>query len=109
MTTTTLSAPSRTLEQRMDALARANRIRVARAQAKKRWKGGDVKAALDTIREPPLDFETMKLWDVLLSLPAFGKTKVNRVHRSLNISPSKTLGGLTERQRTLVVEWLTAR
>jgi len=38
--------------------------------------------------------------DVLLALPRIGSVKAGRILADCGIAPSKTLGGLTERQRT---------
>lgn len=97
--TTTMVAPARSLEQRMDALARANEIRSARAREKQRIRREGLGRALAVLADPPARFETMKVWDLLIVIPGLGRVKVNRMLTVARISPSKTLGGMTERQR----------
>src|SRR5438128_8577908 len=88
--------PGRTLEQRLAALREANRIRFHRAELKRQLRAG--RLAPDEVLEDP-DCETMKVVDLLRSLPKVGPVKTNRALNRTRISPSKTLGGLTDRQR----------
>ena len=82
----------------MDALNRANEIRTHRAQLKRDLKGGRV-SIHDLLLEPPSYVETAKVFDMLLAVPKYGRVKVNKVLVSCRISPSKTIGGLSQRQR----------
>jgi hypothetical protein len=82
----------------MEALEEANKIRSKRARLKKDMKGGR-KSIYDLLRNPPDYIETMKLFDLMLAQPKFGRVKVNKVLVNCRISPSKTIGGLSERQR----------
>ena len=99
------AAPERSLHQRMDALQRANEIRTRRAQLKRDLKGGRVKIH-DLLLEPPTYVETAKVFDMLLAVPKYGRVKVNRILSQCRISPSKTIGGLSERQRSELVAQL---
>src|SRR4051794_26497972 len=96
------AAPERSLLQRMDALQRANEIRTRRAQLKKDLKGGRV-SIHTLLKEPPEYVETAKVFDMLLAVPKYGRVKANKVLQQCRISPSKTIGGLSERQRTELV------
>ena len=100
-----VSAPERSLVQRMDALERANEIRTRRAQLKRDLKAGRV-TVYDVLLEPPSFVETAKVFDMLLAVPKYGRVKVNKVLVSCRISPSKTIGGLSQRQRTELVSML---
>lgn len=91
-------APDRSLEQRFDALTKANRIRTRRATLKRDLKAGRAQI-IDLLLEPPEWLETAKTMDVLLAVPKWGRVKVNKVLVQSRISPSKTIGGLSERQR----------
>ena len=99
------AAPERSLTQRMDALQRANEIRSRRAQLKR-----DLKAGRQSIHalllDPPEYLETAKVFDMLLAVPKYGRVKANKVLTSCRISPSKTIGGLSQRQRTELVSLL---
>ena len=99
------AAPERSLLQRMDALQRANEIRTRRAQLKKDLKGGRV-SIHTLLLEPPEYVETAKVFDMLLAVPKYGRVKANKILQQCRISPSKTIGGLSERQRTELVSLL---
>ena len=92
----------------MDALQRANVIRSRRAQLKR-----DLKAGRATIHQilldPPEWVETAKVFDMMLAVPKYGRVKVNKVLTQCRISPSKTIGGLSERQRAELVALLRQR
>ena len=99
------AAPERSYQQRMDALNRANEIRTKRARLKKDLKGGRV-SIHDLLLEPPEYVETAKVFDMLLAVPKYGRVKVNKILVQCRISPSKTIGGLSQRQRTELVSML---
>ena len=97
-----VAAPERSLQQRMDALARANTIRTRRAQLKRDLKAGRT-SIHDLLLEPPEFVETAKVFDMLLAVPKYGRVKTNRILNQCRISPSKTIGGLSQRQRTELI------
>lgn len=98
----TSATPVRTLEQRLEALRRANGIRSQRARLKKDLKNGIVKID-EVLSEPPEYIKTAKVVDVLLAVPNCGKVKSTKVLNHCRISPNKTVGGLSERQRRELV------
>src|SRR5665647_3788181 len=98
-------APERSLNQRMDALARANQIRIQRAQLKRDLKAGRRSIHL-LLLDPPEYVETAKVFDMLLAVPKYGRVKVNKILAHCRIAPSKTIGGLSERQRTELISLL---
>ena len=100
-----VAAPERSLDQRMEALKRANEIRSARAQLKRDLKAGR-RSIHDLLLEPPEYVETAKVFDMLLAVPKYGRVKVNKVLQLCRISPSKTIGGLSQRQRAELVSML---
>lgn len=89
--------PHRSYHQRMDALGQANEVRSYRANLKKEIKAGR-ENPLPLLINPPQKIETMKIMDFMLAVPKMGRVKVDRLLRQCRISPSKTLGGLSERQ-----------
>lgn len=95
---TTGSAMDRSVEQRLAALARANAVRTFRKQMKAAMKTGGVRAH-DVLADPPEEAATMKVWDLLLATPGVGRVKTNYLLRHARVSPSKTLAGMTDRQR----------
>jgi hypothetical protein len=99
-------APERSLDQRMDALRRANDIRSRRAQLKKDLKSGRVQIK-EVISDPPEYVMTAKVFDMLLAVPKYGKVKATRFINHCRISQGKTVGGLSERQRNELVDLLS--
>ena len=101
-------APERSYVQRMEALARANDIRTRRAKLKRDLKGG--RQPIDELLlSPPEYLETAKVFDLLLAVPKYGRVKVNKILTQCKISPSKTVGGLSERQRRELVAFMRRR
>ena len=101
-TKTQAHAPVRSLDQRMDALRRANDVRVKRAQLKKDLKDGRVRVE-QILGNPPEYVETAKVIDILMAVPKFGRVKAARFLNTCRISQSKTVGGLSDRQRTELI------
>lgn len=100
--------PDRSLTQRMSALERANEIRTARKDLKHDLKVGRVEVT-GLLLDPPEWLMTMKLFDLMIAVPKYGRTKVNRILTQCRISPSKTIGGLSERQRGELVSYMRRR
>ena len=100
--------PDRTLLQRMRALEIANDTRSRRARLKRDIKAGRV-SVVDVLVAPPVCVGTMKVFDLLLATPKHGRVKVNKILLRCRISPSKTIGGLSERQRLELVDELLRR
>jgi hypothetical protein len=105
---TQTQAPARSLDQRMEALKRANDIRVRRAQLKKDLKEGRVQID-ELLLDPPDWVSTAKVFDMLMAVPKFGRVKAARLLNQCRISQSKTVGGLSERQRTELVNLFNSR
>jgi len=89
----------------MDALQRANEIRSRRAQLKRDLKAGRAKIH-DVLLNPPWWVETAKVFDMLLAVPKYGRVKANKILTGCRISPSKTIGGLSQRQREELIATL---
>lgn len=102
------AAPERSLAQRMEALQRANDIRSTRAELKREIKAG-WKHPTEVLRDPTDDVDTMKVFDLLLATPKYGRVKVNKMLSQARISPSKTIGGLSSRQRRELCAMLPRR
>ena len=86
----------------MDALKRANDIRVRRAKLKRDLKDGRARIA-DILSNPPEYVATAKVFDMLMAVPKFGRVKASRFLTQARISQSKTVGGLSERQRSELI------
>lgn len=89
----------------MDALRRANNVRSRRAELKTSLKSGKV-SIVDVIQDPPEYLLTAKILDVLMAAPKYGRVKAARVMERCRVSPSKTVGGLSERQRRELIDAL---
>ncbi len=90
--------PGRPLQQRRQALERANAVRANRAKLKRDLAAGRADLA-PLIRNPPEFATSAKVVDLLVSLPKIGQVKAHRILSHARIAPNKTLGGLTDRQR----------
>src|SRR5660398_245805 len=99
--------PERTHKQRMEALSRANRVRSERARLKENLKKGESKIA-DVLEEPPAYVHTAKVFDLLMAVPQCGRVRTINVLERCRVSPSKTVIGLTPRQRGELVDCLRA-
>jgi hypothetical protein len=105
---TAMSVPDRSLQQRMEALQNANEIRTYRANLKRDIKAGRADV-VNLLINPPDEIETMHIFDLMMAVPKLGRVKVNKVLSKCRISPSKTVGGMSERQRNELVLLLGRR
>jgi hypothetical protein len=87
-----------TAPQHMRALELANRVRLARAELKRRVAEGEITAA-EVVLECPWEAESMAIADVLTSQHRWGKTRCRRFLASVPMSEKKTIGSMTDRQR----------
>lgn len=101
----TAAAIERTQEQRLASLKHANRIRTYRAQVKRQLRAGTVTAA-GLLTEPPEELLSMRVSNLLLATPKVGRVKAARLLNQCRIAQSKTVGGLSDRQRTELLEAL---
>jgi len=108
LSSTSTSVPARSHDQRMRALEAANEIRTRRAQLKRDLKAGKVQIE-GLLLDPPEYLETAKVFDMMLAVPKYGRVKVNRILNQCRVSPSKTIGGLSVRQRSELVALLRRR
>lgn len=98
-------APQRTVQERRNALEEANRVRFARAEAKRDLKSGELDI-YDLLMDPSEELKGAKVEEMLLAMRGMGRIKVMRVHREAGISTSKTLVGLTHGQRDRLIQVL---
>jgi hypothetical protein len=97
--------PERSHQQRMEALRRANDIRSERARLKERLRNGDV-AIHEVLLDPPPCIHTAKVVDLVLAVPKYGRVKANKLLERCRVSSSKTVNGLTPRQRKELLDML---
>lgn len=91
--------------QHLRALARANKVRLARAGLKRRVGDGEVSAAA-VILQTPWEAETMTISDLLLSQRRWGHTRCRKFLACIPMSENKTIGSMTDRQRRAVAAQL---
>jgi hypothetical protein len=101
----TLTVPPRSREQRLLALARANEVRLARAQLKRELAAGAIELA-QVLSAPPASAQTAKLRELLLAVPRIGPARVHRALAHCRIAETKTVVGLSDRQRAELIEFL---
>jgi hypothetical protein len=95
-------------DQCMQALARANEVRLARA-ALKRDVGAGRRAVTDVIAESPWEAQSMSLSELLCSQRRWGRARSRKLLSSAALGEAKKLGSLTERQRRVLVHALEAK
>ena len=93
--------------QHMRALERANKVRLARAELKRRVAMGDVEVAA-VILECPWEADSMAVADLLMSQRRWGQTRCRKFLAQIPMSEKKTVGSMTDRQRRTLAAMLTA-
>src|SRR6266702_7669525 len=87
-------APGRSPEQRLRALAKANEVRLARAQLKRELAAGRIELA-QVLADPPPCAQTAKVRELLLVVPRIGPARADRLLAHRRIAHTKTVGGLS--------------
>jgi len=91
----TATAPA---PQHMQALAQANRVRLARAELKRQVADGELSVA-EIVLDCPWEAESMTIGDLLMSQHRWGSTRCRRFLMSVGMNETKTIGSMTDRQR----------
>ena len=94
--------------ERMRALGRANEVRRARSELKRRVSGGELSAA-QILLAPPRDASSWPLGELLRSQHGWGDAKSHGFLAEHQIDGRKQIGTLTGRQRRLLAAQLTLR
>lgn len=94
--------------QHLRALEYANRVRLARAELKRRVANGETTAA-EVVLENPWHAENMSISELLMSQRRWGRARCRRLLMSLGIPENKRLGTLTDRQRRLLAAMLQGK
>jgi hypothetical protein len=94
--------------QHMQALDRANRVRVARADLKRRVAAGELDAG-EIVLACPWMVESMALGELLISQARWGRMRCREFVRTVGLTESKTIGSLTERQRVTLAAVLSTK
>src|SRR3954447_12598174 len=93
--------------QHLRALEHANKVRLARAELKRRVAAGDVHVP-EVVVECPWEARSMELSELLMSQKRWGRERCRRLLLALAIPENKQVGTLTERQRTALAAMLAA-
>lgn len=94
--------------QCMEALARANEVRLARAALKRDISAGR-RLITEVITESPWEADSMSLSELLCSQRRWGRARSRKLLSSTALSEGKRVGSLTERQRRVLVAALEAK
>ncbi len=92
----------------MQALAHANRVRLARAALKRSIAHGE-RSAADVVREGPWETESMTLAELLTAQRRWGRTRARKFLLSLALNENKRVGTLTHRQRLMLATELETK
>jgi hypothetical protein len=91
--------------QHLRALQRANAVRLARADLKRRVADGEISAA-EVILSAPWEADSMTVSDLLTSQRRWGSTRCRKFLQCIPMSETKTIGSMTDRQRRALAEML---
>lgn len=99
-----MALPNLTEEQRKAALEKAAEARKARAAVKQRLKNGSLslKEILDMQADPTV--AKMRVSQVLESLPGVGKVRARKLMEEVDISITRRVKGLGEKQKVALLE-----
>jgi hypothetical protein len=82
----------------MRALERANKVRLARAELKRKVSIDKMDVA-EVILECPWEAHSMAVADLLMSQRRWGQTRCRKFLAQIPMSEKKTIGSMTDRQR----------
>jgi hypothetical protein len=90
----------------MQALRRANEVRLARAELKRGVGEGSI-AAKEVILECPWEAASMTVMELLVSQRRWGNARCGKFLAQIGMPEAKTIGSMTQRQRFALVAALT--
>src|SRR3954471_8602716 len=85
-------------QQHLRALARANSVRLARAELKRQIAAEEISAS-EVILDCPWEAASMAISDLLMCQRRWGRARCRRLLISLGVPENKQIGTLTQRQR----------
>ena len=91
--------------QYMQALQRANEVRLARAGLKRRVASGELSVA-EVLLGSHWEAENMTISDLLMSQRRWGHTRCRKLLMQVPVSENKPVGKMTERQRRALAQLL---
>ncbi len=101
-----MALPQLTAEERAEALKKAAAARSARAAIREKVKSGELSFAdvLAKAGDPVID--KIKVVTLIESLPGYGKAKAAKLLAELDISDTRRVKGLGEKQKAALLERL---
>src|SRR3954467_14969445 len=103
----TASASIARAPQHLQALERANQVRLARAELKRRVAAGQMSATEIVLACPP-EAEGIAVSDLLMSQRRWGRTRCRKFLATIPLTENKTIGSMTDRQRRAFATMLPA-
>ncbi len=100
------------LEQRMAALATANRVRIAKSRLRAELKAKPCDVAFSeatTILAAPTPPPALRVEELLRALPAIGPEKARKLCVAAGVQPTRRLTELSARQRAVISRLLAER
>src|SRR3954465_4048904 len=102
------TATSEAAPQHLRALEQANKVRLARAELKRRVATQTTTVA-DVVLDCPWEAESMAVSDLLMSQRRWGRARGRRGLLSVGLPENKQIGTLTDRQRRALATALKDR
>jgi hypothetical protein len=93
--------------QYMRALERANQVRLARAELKRRVAVAEIDVS-EVILDCPWEAHSMAVADLLMSQRRWGQTRCRKFLSQIPMSEKKTIGSMTDRQRHTLAAQLSS-
>ena len=103
--TATITPEQDAAPQHLVALQRANKVRLARAELKRRIGAGEITVG-QVVLDTPWEAASMTVADLLTSQERWGRTRCRKFLLAVPLTETKTVGSLTERQRHAVARAL---
>jgi hypothetical protein len=94
--------------QHMQALAHANKVRLARASLKREVAAGRIEAS-EVVRGCPWEASTMTVGELLRSQRRWGRARARKFLFGLALNENRELARLTERQRIVLAAALESK
>lgn len=96
--------PTLTEEQRKAALEKAAEARRARAELKQKLKAGTLTLSQVLSQPEDVTIGKMKVSAVLEALPGVGKVRAKKIMEKLDVSTSRRVRGLGEKQKQALLQ-----
>jgi hypothetical protein len=91
----------------MRALERANEVRLARAELKRKVAMDEIEVA-EVILDCPSEAQSMAVADLLMSQRRWGQARCRKFLAQIPMSEKKTIGSMTDRQRQTLAAMLAS-